>query len=74
MNKIASRFFTIGKQNVNKLIKTKTNTNIIKVIIKMTKNENKKKVIKKITTKNIITTKNEKKLIIKIKNEMKKKI
>ena len=46
----------------------------MKAITKMTKNENEEKnIVKKTTTINMITAKNQKKVIIKIKNEVEKK-
>ena len=74
LNKIETRLFIIKKQNVNQLIKTKMYTNVIKTITKITKNENeRKKVVEKITTTSIIKAKREKKLILKVKSEFEKK-
>ena len=74
LSKIENRFLIIKKQNANQSIKTETYANVIKIITKITKNKNEKENIVKKTTKiNMMTTKKEKKLIIKVKNEIKKK-
>ena len=74
LNKIESRLFIIKKQNVNQSINAETYANMMKTITKMTKNENEKEnIVKKTTTTNMITARKEKKLIIKMKNEIEKK-
>ena len=51
MSKIESKFFIIKKQNVNQSIKVETYAIVIKVITKITKNENEKENIVKKTIK-----------------------
>ena len=75
LSKIESRLFIIEKQNANQLIKAETYASVMKTITKMTKNKNEKKtLVKNTTTTNIMTTRKGKKLIIRIKNEIEKKI
>ena len=74
LNRIENRSQIIEKQNVNQSIKAKTYASVVKAATKMTKIENEKKnAMKKMITTNMITTKKEKKLTMKIEIEIEKK-
>ena len=74
LHRIENRFQIIEKQNINQSIKAKTYASVVKAATKMTKIENEKKnAMKKMITTNITTTKKEKKLTIKIENDVEKK-
>ena len=75
LNRIENKFQIIEKQNANQLIKVKAYANVIKTVTKITKIENEKKnSMKKIITANITATKKEKKMTLKIENDVEKKI
>ena len=74
LNRIENKFQTIEKQNANQSIKVKTYANVIKAATKITriKNEN-ENTMKKMITANMTATKKEKKMTMKIENEVEKK-
>ena len=75
LNRIKNKFQIIEKQNANQSIKAKTYASVVKAATKMTRIENEEKnAMKKMTTANMTATKKEKKLTMKIENEVEKKI